>query len=143
MRDKRAIFFRLIYGLGLIFIVNRPIFLCSYTINDHTLVERLCQRVYFPTEPISTGHLAGMHGILLSLLKEFTILGSPLCQKFDLKAHMSTCEQNFNTLVESYDVLAIPSFESIFALIMGVSCLISRKVLLTDLLAPSATAASL
>ncbi|KAJ1707538.1 fungal-specific transcription factor domain-containing protein [Aspergillus flavus] len=99
--------------------INRPIFLCSYTINDHTLVERLCQRVYFPTEPISTGHLAGMHGILLSLLKEFTILGSPLCQKFDLKAHMSTCEQNFNTLVESYDVLAIPSFESIFALIMG------------------------
>ncbi|KAK6820050.1 hypothetical protein RU639_007048 [Aspergillus parasiticus] len=99
--------------------INRPIFLCSYAINDHTLVERLCQRVYFPTEPISTGHLAGMHGILLTLLKEFTILGSPLCQRFDLKAHMSTCEQNFNTLVESYDVLAIPSFESIFALIMG------------------------
>ncbi|GAB1197229.1 hypothetical protein APSETT444_006520 [Aspergillus pseudonomiae] len=38
---------------------------------------------------------------------------------FDLKAHMSTCEQNFNTLVESYEVLAVPSFESIFALIMG------------------------
>ncbi|KAE8140310.1 fungal-specific transcription factor domain-containing protein [Aspergillus pseudotamarii] len=99
--------------------VNRPIFLCSYAINDRTLVERLCQRVYFPTEPISTGHLAGMHGIILTLLKEFTIMGNPLCQKFDLKAHISTCEQNFNTLVESYDVLAIPSFESIFALIMG------------------------
>ncbi|KAE8161566.1 hypothetical protein BDV40DRAFT_313021 [Aspergillus tamarii] len=99
--------------------VNRPIFLCSYAINDRTLVERLCQRVYFPTEPISTGHLAGMHGIILTLLKEFKIMGNPLSQKFDLKAHISTCEQNFNTLVESYDVLAIPSFESIFALIMG------------------------
>ncbi|KAE8402964.1 hypothetical protein BDV37DRAFT_272511 [Aspergillus pseudonomiae] len=98
---------------------NRPIFLCSYVINDPALVERLCQRVYFPTEPISTADLASMHGILLTLLKEFTILGNSLCQRFDLKAHMSTCEQNFNTLVESYDVLAVPSFESIFALIMG------------------------
>lgn len=63
-----------------------------------------------------------MHGVILTLLKEFKIMGNPLSQKFDLKAHISTCEQNFNTLVESYDVLAIPSFESIFALIMGVSC---------------------
>ncbi|KAE8377112.1 hypothetical protein BDV26DRAFT_264430 [Aspergillus bertholletiae] len=99
--------------------LRRPIFLCSYAVNDRALVERLCQRVYFPTESISTGHLAAMHGIILTLLKEFTILRNPLCQKFDLKAHTSICEENFNTLVESYDVLAIPSFESIFALIMG------------------------
>ncbi|OGM48383.1 hypothetical protein ABOM_003361 [Aspergillus bombycis] len=99
--------------------INRPIFLCSYVITDPDLVERFCQRVYFPTEPISTAHLAGMHGILLTLLKEFTILRNSLSQKFDLKTHISMCEHNFNTLVESYDVLAVPSFESIFALIMG------------------------
>ncbi|KAF5865898.1 hypothetical protein ETB97_001966 [Aspergillus alliaceus] len=98
---------------------NRPIFLCSYAINNHVLVERLCQRVYFPTEPISTGHLASMYGILLPILKEFTILQNPLCQRFDLKAYATRCGQDFNNLVESYDVMAVPSLENIFALTMG------------------------
>ena len=44
-----------------------------------------------------------------------------LCQKYDLKLHVAKCEQNFNSMIESYEVLAVPSFENIFALVMGVS----------------------
>ena len=71
--------------------------------------------------PISSGHLAAMYGILHVLLEEFTIMRNPLCQKYDLKLHAARCEQNFNSLIESYEVLAVPSFENIFALVMGVS----------------------
>ena len=42
-------------------------------------------------------------------------------QKYDLKLYAARCEQNFNSLIESYEVLAVPSFENIFALVMGVS----------------------
>lgn len=44
-----------------------------------------------------------------------------LCQKYDLKLHAVRCEQNLNSIIESYEVLAVPSFENIFALVMGVS----------------------
>lgn len=98
---------------------SRPIFLCSYVISDPSLVERLCRSVYFPVEPISSGHLAAMYGIINALLKEFMILRNLLCQRFDLRAHAAQCERNFNATIESYDVLAVPSFENIFALTMG------------------------
>lgn len=105
----------------LISAANRPIFLCSYAINDPSLVERLCRDVYFPMVPISSGHLAAMYGILHVLLEEFTIMRNSLCQKYDLKLHVAKYEQNFNSIIESYEVLAVPSFENIFALVMGVS----------------------
>jgi len=62
-----------------------------------------------------------MYGIVNALLKEFIILQNSICQRFDLRAHAAQCEQNFNATIESYDVLAVPSFENIFALIMEVS----------------------
>lgn len=102
-------------------LANRPIFLCSYVISDTSLIERLCWSMYFPLEPISSGHLASMYGIINALLKEFLILQSPLYQRFDLRAHAAQCEQNFNATIELYDVLAVPSFENIFTLIMKVS----------------------
>ena len=114
---------------------NRPIFLCSYAINDQKLVERLCRDVYFPMAPISSGHLAAMYGILHVLLEEFTIMRNPLCQKYDIKLHATRCEQNFNSIIESYEVLAVPSFENIFALFMGVSELgILKKVRIIDII---------
>lgn len=48
-------------------------------------------------------------------------MGNPLCQAHDLKAHAAHCGQRFNAAIETYDVLAVPSFENILALIMGVS----------------------
>ncbi|KAH8680093.1 hypothetical protein BGZ60DRAFT_401267 [Tricladium varicosporioides] len=97
-----------------------PVFLSSYAVNDLSLIESLCQKVYFPTKPISLGHVTGMHGILYFLLKEYITMQDPLCGEYDLKAHLAKCEQNFNAGIEAYDVLAVPSFENILALTMGV-----------------------
>jgi hypothetical protein len=62
-----------------------------------------------------------MHGVLFFVLKEMIAFKDPLVEKFDLHSYLAHCEQNFVVGVETYEVLAVPSFENILALIMGVS----------------------
>ncbi|KAJ5371262.1 uncharacterized protein N7496_007354 [Penicillium cataractarum] len=60
-----------------------------------------------------------MHGVLFFLMKEMISFKDPLCQKFDLATYIDRCEQIFVAAVETYEVLAVPSFENILALVMG------------------------
>lgn len=62
-----------------------------------------------------------MYGILYCLLKECLLLQSPLAQKYDLKVHVSTCERNFSRGIETYQTLAVPCFENVLSLALGVS----------------------
>ena len=93
----------------------------SFLLNDVSLLESLCQRVCFPTEPISIGHVTMMHGILYFILKEYISLSDPICTEHDLKSYMGKCEQKLHAGIETYEVLAVPTFENIFALTIGVS----------------------
>ncbi|KAL3462826.1 fungal-specific transcription factor domain-containing protein [Aspergillus heterothallicus] len=98
---------------------HRPIFLSSYAVSDLSLIENLCQKVYSTTELPLAGEIASMHGVLFFLLKEMIAFKDPLCQRFDLATYLDHCEQNFVAAVETYEVLVVPSFENILALIMG------------------------
>ena len=100
---------------------KKPLFLCSYPVNDLSLVERLCQKVYFPTRAVSAGDVAAMHGILYFLMKEYLTSKDDFCNEVDLKAHLNSCKQSFEAGIEGYDVLTVPSMENIIALTMGVS----------------------
>lgn len=102
-------------------IVNRPIFLCSYVINDPGLLESLCQGTYFPISPPSLGHVTAMHGLLYCLLKEFIALQHPLSRKYDLAVSLATCGKNFAAGVETYDIMVVPCFENVLSLTLGVS----------------------
>lgn len=62
-----------------------------------------------------------MHGVLFFVLKELIAMKDELCQRFDLTTHLDHCEKVFAATLETYDVLAVPSFENILALTMGVS----------------------
>lgn len=84
------------------------------------LVEDLFRKVYFPTETLSVGHITAMHGILLSLLKEFIGLKHPLAEKYNLSQYLETCENNFKTGLETYEILVVPSFENILSLVLAV-----------------------
>lgn len=100
--------------------VNRPIFLCSFLINDPSLFETLCRQAYYTANPLSLGQATSMYGILYCLLKEYVYLESPLAQEHDLKAHASTCERNFCRGIETYQTLAMPCFENVLSLALGV-----------------------
>ncbi|KAI0468819.1 hypothetical protein F4859DRAFT_488915 [Xylaria cf. heliscus] len=96
------------------------IFLHGYVISDTTLIENICRRVYFPTDVVSTGLVTSMHGLLYCLLREFLMLGDDVGKEYDLKTYVNNCGHNFNIGVETYDVLAVPSFENILSLTMGI-----------------------
>ncbi|KAL4807613.1 hypothetical protein BDV18DRAFT_151590 [Aspergillus unguis] len=102
------------------FKVRTPYCLTSHPVNDVGLVEDLFRRVYFPTETLSVGHVTAMHGILLSLLKEFIGFKHPLAEKHNLSQYLQPCEQNFTTGLERYELLIVPSFENILSLVLAV-----------------------
>ncbi|KAJ8107801.1 hypothetical protein OPT61_g8611 [Boeremia exigua] len=84
----------------------------------HRIKERLCLTAY-NYRSITPGHIASVYGILCFLLKEFIATSDPLCQKYDLKMHLMNCEESLKTSIESFEVLAVPSFLSILALAFG------------------------
>ncbi|KAI2472279.1 hypothetical protein F4781DRAFT_9715 [Annulohypoxylon bovei var. microspora] len=92
------------------------IFLHGYIISDISLIDDLCRRVFFPTDPVSIGLVTGVHGLLCMLLRESLTLDDPLGKEYDLKTYITQCEHNFNVGIETYDILAIPSFENVFSL---------------------------
>ncbi|KAL4923484.1 Zn(II)2Cys6 transcription factor [Aspergillus undulatus] len=102
------------------FKVRTPFFLMSYPMNDLSMVEDLFRKVYFPTEPLTIGHVTAMHGILLSLLKEFIGLKDPLAEKYDLSTYLPACEKNFNLGMETYEILVVPSFENVLSVLLAV-----------------------
>jgi hypothetical protein len=100
---------------------KRPIFLSSYAVSDISLIDCLCQKVYSISEVASPGTIASMHGVLFFVLKELVAMEDPLCQKFSLIDYLEPCERAFIVAMETYEVLAVPNFENILALTMGVS----------------------
>ncbi|PYH97030.1 hypothetical protein BO71DRAFT_417308 [Aspergillus ellipticus CBS 707.79] len=99
---------------------KKPMFMCSYPINDVALLERVCQKVYFPTRAVSAGDVAAMHGILYFLMREFLSRADDICNQIDLKLHLATCKQSFEADIERYDVHTVASLENIIALTMGI-----------------------
>ncbi|OTB09589.1 hypothetical protein M426DRAFT_316141 [Hypoxylon sp. CI-4A] len=99
---------------------RKPTFLYSWVLDDTSLIETLCRSLYFPTEPLTVGHLTSTYGILYFIGKEFLLTQSSLCNEFDLHAFTRTCEDNFDIGLKTHDILAQPSFHSILGLTLGV-----------------------
>ncbi|XRM43935.1 hypothetical protein ABZX51_007091 [Aspergillus tubingensis] len=98
---------------------RHPIFLSSYVISDLQVVEDLCRSVLSGPSRASVGQVASMHGVLFFVLKELIAMNDELYQRFDLTTHLDHCEKVFAATLETYDVLAVPSFENMLALTMG------------------------
>ncbi|EHK23086.1 uncharacterized protein TRIVIDRAFT_149792, partial [Trichoderma virens Gv29-8] len=97
-----------------------PIFMRSWVLDDVSLVKKLCQDLYFPTEPLSVGHLTSAYGILHAICKEFWLTKHPLCKSFDLGVQVATCARNFDAGLQTYEIVSQPSFLTILALTLGV-----------------------
>src|SRR4051812_43378514 len=98
-------------------------FLAGYAIIDGPLVEHLCQRVYFPAEPASIGHVTSVNGILYLLLREYDMLqqSAVLGPEWDVKQLLAQAKRNFDLGIQSFDLLTVPSFENVLALTISVS----------------------
>ena len=93
-----------------------------YAFRDHKQLERLCQTVYFPTEPASIASLTLVNGMLYYMIKELMFEGDyGMCKNYDLKSFCDQAEQNFHLGVETYEIFAHPSHESVKVLMLAVS----------------------
>lgn len=100
----------------------------AYAFRDHRQLERICQQVYFPTEPVSMATLTLMNGMIFYMIKEL-LWGttSSLGEQFDLKAYHDQAERNFHLGVETYEIFTQPSNESAKVLMLAVSALTARQ----------------
>ena len=61
-----------------------------------------------------------MHGVLYFMLEEYRLLQDPALADIDYEAMMAMCETNLQNGIETYELLAMPSYSNITALLLGV-----------------------
>lgn len=91
----------------------------AYSVRDHMSLERICRAVYFPTEPVTLGLVTTMHGFLLFLLQEYLAINDPLLKGWDAIKFSQICEKNLHIGCQSYELMAVASFDNITALFLG------------------------
>ncbi|CAK1362563.1 hypothetical protein CB0940_05225 [Cercospora beticola] len=80
-------------------------------------LESACRAAYFPTEPLSPGQIAVMHGMLYYLLWEWMSRDDiPAPGNIDFDAMMKLSESNFELALRTYDVLAYATQDNAMAL---------------------------
>ncbi|KAK6540167.1 hypothetical protein TWF694_008988 [Orbilia ellipsospora] len=92
----------------------------AYSMRDQMALEKLCQSVYFPTEPVTLGQLTTMHGLLLFLLQEYVALADPILNGWDADAFIKLCEKNLHIGCQSYEIHAVPHIDNVKALLLGI-----------------------
>lgn len=102
---------------------NKPTALfLAYAFRDHNQLEKLCQRIYFPTEAVSLASLTLMNGMFYYLITELLFQDEyGACVGYDLKGLRDQAELNFHRGVETYEVFASPSLESAKVFMLAVS----------------------
>ncbi|KAM3420829.1 hypothetical protein BST61_g4070 [Cercospora zeina] len=81
-------------------------------------LETACRAAYFPTEPLSAGQVAVMHGMLYYLLWEWKSRPEdiPPPSNMDFDSMMKLSESNFELALRTYDVLAYATRDNTMAL---------------------------
>jgi hypothetical protein len=97
-----------------------------YGVHAWKVFEDLCRRIYFPIEPVPKDQLILFYGAVSSIARSVDLpQGHPFNkQQLDLTRHL--CEEKFLQGVQTYEVMALPSRERIFALYLAVSSIVFK-----------------
>ncbi|KAG5817939.1 hypothetical protein H9Q74_010097 [Fusarium xylarioides] len=99
---------------------NPTRFFPGQALTDVRLIEHLCQKVYFPTEPVTLGHITSVNGIMRLLLREFIITKDSLGEEYNLEELKAQAERNFDRGLQTFELMTVPSFENILAITAAV-----------------------
>ncbi|KAG7429741.1 putative transcriptional regulatory protein [Fusarium oxysporum f. sp. raphani] len=99
---------------------NPTRFFPGQALTDVRLIEHLCQKVYFPTEPVTLGHITSVNGIMRLLLREFIITKDSLAEEHNLEELKAQAERNFDRGLQTFELMTVPSFENILAITAAV-----------------------
>ncbi|KAF5674977.1 transcriptional regulatory [Fusarium heterosporum] len=91
-------------------------FLPGQAVTDIRLIEHFCQKVYFPSEPVTLGDITSVNGMMRLILREFIITEESLGPEYDLKELKAQAERNFDLGLETFEMLTVPSFENVLVI---------------------------
>ncbi|KAL2359088.1 hypothetical protein RJZ56_008078 [Blastomyces dermatitidis] len=97
-----------------------PFFLVNNSWRDYLQIEKLCQKVYFPSEPITAGSITLMHGLLYFIIRDYMHGGDSSLSQSDCTLYADICEKSFVQGLKSYEMFVGPTLEKVQALLIGV-----------------------
>ncbi|XHG01002.1 hypothetical protein AWENTII_004408 [Aspergillus wentii] len=98
--------------------VQPPFSLVSHSWRDYLQIESLCQKIYFPSEPIPAGSLTLLHGLLYIVIRDY--MHEKDSDLPDCESYAALCERRFTAGLKSYEMTVNPTLEKIQALFLGV-----------------------
>ncbi|OJD36814.1 c6 transcription factor [Diplodia corticola] len=99
--------------------VHPPFSLVGYCWRDLQQLEKLCQKVYFPSDSVTPGSLTLMHGLLFFTLRDYITENDTALSNWDLPVFAELCEHNFYQCLERYESLVVPTLENIQSLLLA------------------------
>ncbi|WQF84809.1 hypothetical protein CDEST_09823 [Colletotrichum destructivum] len=92
-------------------VTEHSVLFIFYAVENRKQVEDLCRRVYFSVEPVTIGEITLLHGCLSVLLKDIDFEARPEFNREETDRYYKLCDSNFKAGVETYEVMAMPTFE--------------------------------
>ncbi|KFZ20536.1 hypothetical protein V501_00068 [Pseudogymnoascus sp. VKM F-4519 (FW-2642)] len=90
-----------------------------HPVHDLAQLESLCQRIYFPVNPLSTGELTVFHGVLYFSMWETESTARSGLEAEEVRRYRDICWTNFQAGLEPHELVAIPTYENTLALTMA------------------------
>lgn len=95
-----------------------------YGLYAWNVFEDLCRRIYFPIEPITKDQLVLFYGAVSAIARSIDVPPEHQLNKQELEVTRRFCEEKFFQGVQTYEVMALPSRERVFAIYLAVGSLV-------------------
>ncbi|KAF6817442.1 hypothetical protein CSOJ01_02364 [Colletotrichum sojae] len=106
-------------------VTDQSILFLFYAVENRVQVEELCRRVYFSVDPVSVGEVTLLNGYLSVLLRDIDFDVHPDITPAEASRLYNICHANFKSGIETYQVMAVPTFEH--TLILSIACLRAQQ----------------
>lgn len=97
-----------------------PFIIVGLSWPDARVLEKLCQKVYFPMDPLPVGTVTLMYGFLYFVTREYYSNGTMTLGGWRLDELMEQCEREFGRGLGRYETMSVPTLENLQCLMLGV-----------------------
>ncbi len=103
------------------FLAFQSLLVILHPISDLEILKSLCQRIYFPVDPVSVGDLTLLNGMLFFALWEIQLRSDHDLDPQEVAQYRVICDANFRNGVESAEIAAVATYEHTLTLSIAVS----------------------
>ncbi|KAJ6787997.1 hypothetical protein PWT90_01109 [Aphanocladium album] len=98
---------------------SKPLLLIVHPLPNLDQLKNLCQRVYFPLDPMTAGELTLFNALLFFAIWEVQCRGGSDIDPDELNKYRGITDANFNRGVEETEIIAIANYENALTLCLA------------------------